>query len=104
LLPQFFRKVIVNILPAGEITLAILLSIKKTQLIGLLGALTLFLLFSVYITILLFHPLKRVPCACGGFIEHIGWAAHLIFNLFFIALIIINIFFIKRKELRLQMK
>jgi putative oxidoreductase len=104
LLPQSLRTLLVAVLPVAEIILAILLSIRSTQLFGLVGSLMVLLLFSLYIGVLLFHPLKRVPCPCGGLIEHIGLATQLIFNLFFIALIVINIFFIKRKELRQQLK
>lgn len=76
---------IAYLLPAVEIVIAVLLVISKTIYTGLLLALLLLILFTGYlILMLLFSP--QVPCACGGVIAALGWRAHILFNLFFIAL------------------
>lgn len=77
----------------SEIAIAILLSIPKTRVIGLLSSFALMLLFTIYIFIILnFSPF--VPCSCGGILEDLGWIDHLYFNIAFILLSIIALYLI----------
>jgi len=98
LLPDYLKSLIVYLLPICEVALAILLSLNSKRLIGLWGSLVVFLSFSIYIGFLLFHPLKRTPCPCGGIIEHMGWSLHFAFNLFFLILIGTCIAFTKNER------
>ena len=58
--------------------------INTTRLIGLYLSVTLLTLFSGYVLIVLLGAFGRIPCACGGVIELLGWKGHLVFNLFFL--------------------
>jgi len=71
--------------PAIEIVISILLCISKSRKIGLFAALTMMVMFTVYIFIIL-HFSSFVPCSCGGILEKMGWNTHLAFNLIFVAL------------------
>lgn len=64
-----------------EISVAVLLSIRKSRLLGLYGAFGLMVAFSVYIFLILNYS-EFVPCSCGGILENMGWTSHLIFNVF----------------------
>lgn len=73
-----------------EFLIALLLAIPRTRIIGLFSALSLMLLFAIYIYIILtFSPF--VPCSCGGILESLGWVEHFYFNLGFVLLAIIGL-------------
>jgi putative oxidoreductase len=94
----FLQTMIIYFLPPAELGVAILLAIDKTRLAGMYCSFALLLLFTVYIALIILHLFKRVPCSCGGILEHMGWTAHLLFNLFLLILTFSTIFIIKRKE------
>lgn len=103
LLP-FLKAFLILFLPWSEFVLAGLLSFDKTRMAGLTGSLILLSIFTVYIILALTKALSHYPCSCGGILEHMGWTAHLFFNLFFLGLTLIMIYTSKRKEpLRKQM-
>jgi hypothetical protein len=41
---------------------------------------------------------SKVPCACGGILQGMGWWPHLLLNIFFLALTILIIRHSNRKE------
>lgn len=63
----------------GELIIAILLCIKKTQRLGLYLFLGMMTAFTVYIYLILNYS-PFVPCSCGGILEKMGWTEHLWFN------------------------
>ena len=76
--------------PLSEILVSILLATNRHRIIGLYASLILMLLFTGYIAgILKFST--RLPCACGGVIEKLGWTNHLLFNIGFTLLSILGI-------------
>ena len=82
------------LLPVSELSVAMLLLIQKLRLAGLYIALGLLTVFTVYLFIMLLSGVN-LPCSCGGVIKYLSWKAHVIFNLFFIALTAVGIFFQK---------
>jgi hypothetical protein len=80
-----------------EITTSILLSSTKTRLLGLYISLALMSCFTTYIYIILNYS-SFIPCSCGGLIDKMSWQTHFIFNLIFIILSILAIFFTKRQS------
>lgn len=79
-------------IPISELLATGLLIIRKTRLIGLVLSCILMLLFTGYITLVLFGYYDRVPCSCGGVLKNLGWQTHLWFNLFFLSLSLIGIY------------
>jgi uncharacterized membrane protein YphA (DoxX/SURF4 family) len=78
------------IVPSVEIIIAIMLATAKYRIIAMYGSLNLMIMFTVYIVIATkFTP--YVPCSCGGVLEKLGWNEHLIFNIVFVMLAVINI-------------
>lgn len=77
-----------------EVTVSVLLVIKKYRIIGLYGSFILMIMFSVYIFIIL-HYSSFVPCSCGGILEKMSWNTHLVFNLLFVTLATIAIFILE---------
>lgn len=69
--------------PVVELVLAVLLCFERTRFIGLFGAFHLMVLFSVYILVIL-NWSSFIPCSCGGILSEMGWTEHLVFNLIFV--------------------
>lgn len=85
-----FADGVVWAVPAAELAISLLLFMPRFRLGALYASLSLMTLFTAYIVaVLYFSP--YVPCSCGGILENLGWAEHLVFNLVFIALAIAGI-------------
>jgi uncharacterized membrane protein YphA (DoxX/SURF4 family) len=88
-------------IPFFEFAITAILIIPKWRLKGLYAALTLMILFTVYIiAILLFD--KNLPCSCGGIIQQLSWWQHLVFNSVFILLAIWGTVLQKRERKQQQ--
>jgi len=83
--------------PGFEFLISLLLSIKRTKLLGFYLSFTLMVIFTAYIIIIL-NFTSFTPCSCGGVLEELGWTEHLIFNLFFILLAIMGIWILDNKS------
>lgn len=77
-------------LPLVEYTIAGLFLFQRHLGLALYSSLFLMTLFTTYIFIVLNFS-DDIPCACGGVLESLGWNAHLIFNIAFMALAVIGI-------------
>ncbi len=82
-------------IPGIEIIISIMLAIPLFRLPGLYASYTLMIMFTAYIIIILNFS-DFVPCSCGGVLEKLGWTAHLIFNIAFIALAFIGILILNK--------
>lgn len=85
-----FAYLLAWLVPVIEITIAMMLVIPKTMMLGLYASLALMSMFTAYIIAILNFS-TSIPCSCGGVLESMDWTEHLIFNLAFIALAIIAI-------------
>jgi hypothetical protein len=85
-IPAEVARVLVYVLPTAEILTVSLLLIPATRWLGLFASALLMLAFTAYIALVWFGFWDRVPCSCGGVLNGMGWGAHLVFNLFFLAI------------------
>jgi uncharacterized membrane protein YphA (DoxX/SURF4 family) len=77
-------------IPAAELVIAIALIFRRT--LGLYASLFLMVMFTAYLVAILNFSFY-IPCSCGGIIgKGLGWKAHIVFNLVFVALALIGIF------------
>jgi uncharacterized membrane protein len=75
-----FAAVLSGLIPTVEAALAVLLIIPRTRRIGLWGATRLIFIFAAYIFYMLITS-SDLPCTCGGIIQELTWAQHLVLNL-----------------------
>ena len=80
-----FYQLVAWSIPATEIVIALLLTIKRTKLIGLYASFFLMSLFTAYLVIMLNYS-YYIPCSCGGVLEYMSWEQHIVFNSFFIVI------------------
>jgi putative oxidoreductase len=88
--PHWLGNSFLFLVPASEIFVSILLLKERSWKKGMIGAVMLMSLFSIYVGLVLFHFFKYVPCSCGGIIKQLTWSEHFIFNLFFLAISIVG--------------
>jgi len=89
--------IIVWLLPSTEIAFSLLIFFKRTKKIGLYAAVTLMVLFTLYIAyMMMYYP--TLPCSCGGFLNAFSWTGHLIFNTVYIVLGVIALFLLKKER------
>lgn len=95
-----YAGIIAWLVPATELTIVGILTVKNTRLYGLYASGMLLLIFTLYIAGMLLTE-EHLPCSCGGIIQQLSWQQHLVFNTFLMALcgwgIIIEHHYIKSK-------
>ena len=79
-----------GLVPALEIGIAMLLMIKRLQLLALYAAFSLMVIFSVYIVFILNFG-EYIPCSCGGVLANFSWTQHFWFNIAFVILGVIGV-------------
>jgi uncharacterized membrane protein YphA (DoxX/SURF4 family) len=83
--------------PGSEIVIAGMLFIPRLRVTGFYAAFALMVMFTTYIVIIL-NFTDFIPCSCGGVLEKLGWTEHLIFNLVFVGLAAVGVWFATREE------
>ncbi len=87
-----YAGVIAWMVPGIEIVIAVLLVFPRFRILALYACFTLMVMFTAYIYIILNFS-DFIPCSCGGVLEKLSWTQHLIFNIVFIILAGVAVFF-----------
>lgn len=74
-----------------ELVIALLLLVTNLRRVGLYASTALMSAFTIYIFLILNYS-DFIPCSCGGILEKLGWAEHLIFNIVCVILGVVAIF------------
>ena len=77
------------LIPFSEILTVFLLLFPGSRKMGLIASSVLMILFTFYIGLMLASG-EHLPCSCGGFLQHLSWKSHFIFNLTFLSITIIG--------------
>lgn len=85
------------LIPSIEITIAILLLLKRVQLIALYASFCLMIIFSAYIIAILNFS-EYIPCSCGGILENMTWIQHFWFNILFVILSAVSVLLFPYKD------
>ncbi|MFI5160448.1 MAG: MauE/DoxX family redox-associated membrane protein [Sphingobacteriales bacterium] len=97
--PPKIAYVLSYLIPAAELSAAVLLVFKRTRIAGLWLSLVLMIQFTGYAALALLRFWGRVPCPCGGILGHLAWGPHLAFNIIFLLITIVGIY-LEAKERR----
>ena len=87
-----FAVVMVWLLPAIELTAAVILFFQSTRKAGMLLSFSLMAIFTAYVALAVVGYWENIPCSCGGVLNELGWKDHLWFNLFFLTISGIGLF------------
>lgn len=95
--PHALADLLVFAVPATEIIAIVLLCTDRTRFAGFLFSVGLLAIFTGYIAIILLYWQGKLPCSCGGILNHFSWSGHLVFNCIFIATGIVGVAMHKSK-------
>ena len=87
------------LIPTIELIIAALLIMPSSSNAGLISAISLLIVFTTYLIFMVLTD-PNLPCSCGGVIRHLSWKQHIAFNIFFIVLAIIGIYFQRNKLIK----
>lgn len=98
-LPVQAKGLLLWLIPLSELLLCFLLAMPGTRAAGFYGSALLMTLFTGYTGLVVTGYFERTPCSCGGVLRSMNFEAHLVFNLFFLALSLwgITMFHFKNK-------
>ena len=82
--PVWMAHALIFILPAAELFAAILLIQERTLKLGLFLSEFLLIVFTGYVMLVYLHLFSRIPCSCGGILQHLKWGPHLVFNIIYL--------------------
>lgn len=85
-------------IPLLELVIATLLLFPKTMLPAFYASFALMIMFTTYIVLILNFS-DYIPCSCGGVLEDLGWTEHIIFNLGFVVMAMVAIYFLEHKQI-----
>jgi len=97
-LPFWLSGILVYTLPPIELAAAVLLLMRRTKLYGLFLSLALMTVFTGYVALVLLNFFGRIPCSCGGVLQHLGWGPHFFLNIFYLLLTASGIYVIYRER------
>ena len=83
--------------PITEVAISLLLIIFSTRKWGLLAALVLMTIFTLYLTYMVLSG-NKLPCHCGGVISTMTWKQHIWFNLVFVTIAAAGLIFMKKSR------
>jgi hypothetical protein len=87
--PHLLAPVLAWLFPCLEILAAGLLLFPQTRRMGLFLSLGLLVIFSAYVSAILLHFFRRVPCNCGGLLRTLSWQQHFWVNAGFLVLTVL---------------
>lgn len=84
-------------IPLIELVIAGLFLFPRLIRTALYSSFSLMTMFTTYI-ILILNFSDYIPCSCGGVLEKLGWTEHIVFNLVFIVIAAIGVFYLERNH------
>jgi len=79
---RYFPASVYWVVPATEIAIIFLLTLRKSQVAGLLAAASFLVITATYLYLSI-NMGPGLPCACGGFFDHLPKGPHIALNLGF---------------------
>lgn len=90
-LAMWLKSFLIIAVPTALLLAIVLMAIPKLKKIGLFTSLGLLLIFSGYISLILFNYYGTIPCSCAGISHEWSWTKQLYFNLSLIVVTLITI-------------
>jgi uncharacterized membrane protein YphA (DoxX/SURF4 family) len=89
--PVWAGNILAWILPPMEMFIAVLLLLNTTKLLGLYLSFVFMVIFTIYVSGIVFKIYKSYPCPCGGIFTYLGWKKHFRINVVLTLLALIGI-------------
>ncbi|MDH5825832.1 MauE/DoxX family redox-associated membrane protein [Sphingobacterium faecium] len=90
-IPKWSVPILTWLIPILEIAVVCLLLFPETRLLGLYFSFGLMLIFTFYVSGIIFQVYDIYPCPCGGFFKHLTWRKHLQVNIWLTGIALVGI-------------
>ena len=90
-IPKWSVPILTLLIPLLELSVVFLLLIPETRLLGLYFSFALMLIFTVYVSGIIFQVYETYPCPCGGIFKHMSWRTHLKVNFWLTATALLGV-------------
>ena len=80
-IPKWSVPILSVMIPLTELAVVFLLLFPETRLLGLYASFGLMLIFTIYVSGIIFQVYDIYPCPCGGMFRKLGWKKHLRVNI-----------------------
>lgn len=84
-------------IPLIEYAISGLFLVSRFMLLAFYASFSLMTMFTTYIFLILNFS-DFIPCSCGGVLETLGWTEHILFNVGFIVIAAIALFYLERNS------
>lgn len=84
-------------LPIGELGTVALLIVPETRLIGMYVSLFMMVVFTVYVSGIIYQVYDIYPCPCGGVFSRMGWKKHFRVNLLLTLIAVVGVVLLEMK-------
>jgi len=88
-------------IPLIEYMIVGLFLVPRFTLLAFYASFSLMIMFTTYILLILNFS-DYIPCSCGGVLEDLGWTEHIVFNVGFIIIAAIALFYLERNSTTLK--
>jgi hypothetical protein len=80
-IPKWSVPILSVLIPLTELAVVFLLLFPETRLWGLYASFGLMLIFTIYVSGIIFQVYERYPCPCGAMFRSMTWRKHLKVNI-----------------------
>lgn len=80
-IPKWSVPILSVMIPLTELAVVFLLLFPETRLWGLYASFGLMLIFTIYVSGIIFQVYDIYPCPCGGMFRRMGWKKHFRVNI-----------------------
>ncbi|WP_400261333.1 MauE/DoxX family redox-associated membrane protein [Sphingobacterium sp. SG20118] len=90
-IPKWTVPILTWLIPILEIAIVCLLLFRETMLLGLYCSFGLMLIFTLYVSGIIYQVYDIYPCPCGGIFRRMGWKKHLKVNIWLTAIALVGV-------------
>lgn len=94
-IPKWLANLLSWTLPFLELIIAGMLIFPESRLMGLYLSFFMMLIFTIYVSGIIFHVYNIYPCPCGALFRRMGWKKHFKVNILLTSIALIGIVLIE---------
>ncbi|WP_411028061.1 MauE/DoxX family redox-associated membrane protein [Sphingobacterium sp. SRCM116780] len=94
-IPKWTVPILTGLLPILELSVVFMLLFPSTRLMGLYFSFGLMLIFTIYVSGIIYQVYDSYPCPCGAMFRRIGWKKHFKVNIWLTGIALLGILVIE---------
>ncbi|MEN5232886.1 MauE/DoxX family redox-associated membrane protein [Sphingobacterium faecium] len=90
-IPKWTVPILTVMIPVVELAVLGMLLFPETRLLGLYASFGLMLIFTIYVSGIIFQVYDIYPCPCGAMFRRMGWKKHLRVNIWLTLIALVGV-------------